>query len=127
MKTITTPKGLTRSGLAFWRKLKASLEETGNLEVSDHHVLLLAAKDFEDHEEARANIRKNGITIETLSDRGHQVTKTNPAAAIVNQAATRLLRHYDRLGLTPASRLRSGRGGSGSIQGYDPIGDLLNK
>jgi len=117
---MTTPKGLTAGGLGYWRRLKKTMEDSGDLKTSDSYVLLLAAQTFEEYAMARDEIKKNGITLKVLSDRGAEIIKTNPAAPVMNQASARLLRILDKLGLTPGSRAK------GKREAVDPIGDLMN-
>ena len=122
-KTITAPVGLTKPALAFWHRAKDALERRGEVSLDDYDILRLAAQSFEQNEQAAKDVKANGIVLTTMGDRGYEVTKTNPAVAALNQAATRLLGCLRQLELTPASRGRGGRGGN---NGDDPIGDLLN-
>lgn len=122
---IETPTGLTPQGRGFWTRLKNSVDKLGNLDPSDAHILYLAARTFEELELARSEVMKKGISIEVNSDRGAKIIKTNPAAAVMNQASSRLLRCLNQLGLTPAARGRGGGGGGANLG--DPIGDLIGE
>lgn len=58
--------------------------------------------------EARKDIIKNGVVYETITDKGSESKRRNPAISVAKDAATILNSCLAQLGLTPASRLKFG-------------------
>lgn len=93
------PPGLGDIGKFRWNEISAILEKRGMIGDEFKGPLFILCQAYEDHAEARANIKKVGTTI--ASERG---TTRNPDCLNMNNAAGTIAKLSAQLCLTPASQ-----------------------
>ena len=117
---LKPPKGMSPAGRGYWLRIVRSFSEVHDASRVDLHLIELTVATWEEWQDARADVVKNGGTIKTTSERGYEITKMNPSATLMGQASVRLLNCLKQLGLTPATRRTSGSGDD------DELDDLIN-
>jgi P27 family predicted phage terminase small subunit len=93
------PTELGTIGVFRWNEISEILAGRGIDGVEFRGPLLILCQAYEDHAEARANIKAIGTTI--VSERG---TTRNPDCLNVNNAAGTIAKLSAQFGLTPASQ-----------------------
>ena len=93
------PPELSEVGIFRWQEISKILTGRGVDGVEFRGPLLILCQAYEDHAEARANIKAVGTTI--TSERG---TTRNPDCLNVNNAAGTIAKLSAQFGLTPASQ-----------------------
>ena len=113
------PKGLSASARREWRYIVAELLKLGTLTVVDGKALAAYCETFALWEQARKEIKANGLTFQTkmvinrkqpdgtvVQEEVLLGIKRNPAVAIAFEALRSMKAFLVEFGLTPASRSR---------------------
>ena len=93
------PPDLGDVGIFRWNEISTILENRGIDGVEFRGPLFILCQAYEDHADARANVKAVGTTI--TSERG---TTRNPDCLNVNNAAGTIAKLSAQFGLTPASQ-----------------------
>ena len=116
--SLVCPDWLGPIGKAEWHRTVEEMRAQGILSDKDGAAVELYAGAFEEYRSARDDVMQNGITIKTITDRGHEVERKNPATAVMNTAWSRAAKIQTELGLTPKGKL-------GAKEQSDPFEKLV--
>ena len=98
---LRVPTWLGHIGVEEWNRTVDEMRAKGILSNKDGAAVDLYAAAWEEYRIARDDVMRNGITIKTVTDRGHEVQRKNPATAVMNSAWGRAAKLVCELGLTP--------------------------
>jgi len=98
------PDDLDPHGVDFWTRATDSMRALGILEKMDWALLYVAAATWSVWQQAREDIKDNGLTIE--DDRGR--VSRNHSLTTMTQCGLNLAKMLSDLGLTPSARAKFG-------------------
>lgn len=119
----TVPSWLSGKAKHAFQELSDVLVGMSVLTRADRKALELLCDAYGEYRDARADVRKNGHTYETLDTSGNSVIKKNPAVDIAANAWKRVQSMLLQFGLTPAARSNVNSLDSNSDE-KDPWSDL---
>ena len=98
------PKNLGRAGLAMWRRVCTSLDDTCVLQAPDYFALTALCQQWQLYQTALADITKRGHLVTSARADGDLVK--NPSCVIASQALAHFRALAAEFGLSPLSRSR---------------------
>ena len=96
---LRCPAGMSPAAKERWKQTAKHLHDSGILTVLDTDALRLYCDAYARYLDASDIIAKEGLTVET-----DYTKKSNPAVAILNQAADLMLKIMRDFGMTPSAR-----------------------
>lgn len=117
---LQPPKTLDKAGKVEFKRLVNVLQARGTLDRADVRVVEMAADIYSQLIKARADIDRDGLTIQS----GNGTPMPHPMLGVSNALRMRLAKLYVELGLTPASSKHGGQTAGKSSQS-DPWEGLL--
>lgn len=103
------PRYLSKPAKREWKRLAKMLLKLGVLTVADGDALAALCEALVLWQQAKEEVRENGITIKTTAatnGKEFQVTKRNPALAVMETQAKLVKSYLQEFGMTPSSRTR---------------------
>lgn len=100
LESLAAPARLKdKAARAAWKRVAPELARMRVLSEADVEALVLYCETFATWDQARAEVRAQGVTIDTA-----QGLKKHPALTAMNEATTQMRTLLAQFGMTPASR-----------------------
>lgn len=96
------------------------MRASGFLDSTDAEMIELFASSWGEYRVAKDSVDTLGVLLETVSDRGYEIMKQNPACAVAANAWKRCRSLLHDLGVGPRNDLQAGQ------QTEDPFEALLS-
>ena len=120
---LRCPSYLGAIGKRAWKKVVEAMRDAGVLDSADWAAVELFAAAYESYRGFQKDVNENGATVWTVTERGHDVEKPNPAVKAMFQAMAMCRQHYACLGIGPDARAKLGVGDDGEQE--DPFESLM--
>ena len=96
---LRVPHYLGPHGKACWRQVRNAMKKSGLLDSADARALEMFAAAYEEFRVFRSDVMKNGATVITVSARGHEQARPNPALSGLRSARDTCIKLFACLGI----------------------------